>query len=393
MLDVLRGFALFGILVMNMHVFAMPWGAWALQPRPFQGGLDRAVEFMQTALFAGKANAIFSFLFGLGMTIQLRRGAERGGAFVPMYLRRLAALFVIGAVHAVLLWSGDVLHIYAGLGLLLLAVRDLPDRGIFALVGLFLLAPLVRDGWSLVTQEPPIHPVSYYEAQAHAHIAVFRDGTYAQQVAARLGVLYEGYVEAAPRLQGWLWVWVSFAVTMLLGLWTGRRRLLEDVQAHAPVIRRIMIGCLGLGVALAIAFAVLLAVMPPPSGQPTLLGFLTGVTFHLHRPLLCIGYVAAIALLFERTRMRRLLLPLASAGAMPLSNYLLQTVIATTIFYSHGLGLFAALGAAPGFVIAVTIFAVQLVLSRLWLSRFRYGPLEWLWRGATYGRLPAIRRS
>lgn len=78
---------------------------------------------------------------------------------------------------------------------------------------------------------------------------------------------------------------------------------------------------------------------------------------------------------------------------MPLSNYLLQTVIATTIFYSHGLGLFAALGAAPGFVIAVTIFAVQLVLSRLWLSRFRYGPLEWLWRGATYGRLPAIRRS
>ncbi len=393
MLDVLRGFALFGILVMNMHVFAMPWGAWALQPRLFQGWLDRAVDFMQTALFAGKANAIFSFLFGLGMTIQLRRGAERGGAFVPTYLRRLATLFVIGALHAVLLWNGDVLHIYAGLGVLLLAVRNLPGRWIFALVGLFLVAPLVRDGWALITEEPPIHPVSYYEAQARAHITVFREGTYAQQIAARLGELYEGYVEATPRLQGWVWVWVSFAVTMLLGLWTGRRRLLEDVQTHAPTIRRLTAWCLGLGAGLALAFAVLLAVMPTPNGQPTLLGFLVGAAFHLHRPLLCIGYVGAIALLFERTRMHRFLLPLASAGAMPLSNYLLQSVIATTIFYSYGLGLFATLGAAPGFLIAVAIFAAQLVLSRLWLSRFRYGPLEWLWRGATYGRLPEIRRS
>src|SRR5688572_26292852 len=133
-LDVLRGFALFGILVMNMSAFNRPWSSWAMQPRMFQGTVDLAFEFMKSTLFAGKANAIFSLLFGLGMAIQLNRATDRGGTMIPMYLRRLAVLFAIGAAHAVLVWHGDVLHIYAVLGLLLLAVRRVSDRGIVGLI-------------------------------------------------------------------------------------------------------------------------------------------------------------------------------------------------------------------------------------------------------------------
>jgi uncharacterized protein len=88
---------------------------------------------------------------------------------------------------------------------------------------------------------------------------------------------------------------------------------------------------------------------------------------------------------------KRLLMPLARAGAMPLTNYLMQSVIATTIFNSYGLGLFAKVGPALAFVISVAIFAVQLVYSRLWLAHFRFGPLEWLWRAATYGKFPPLR--
>jgi uncharacterized protein len=392
-LDVLRGFALFGILVMNMSAFNRPWSSWAMQPRMFQGTVDLAFEFMKSTLFAGKANAIFSLLFGLGMAIQLNRAADRGGTMIPMYLRRLAVLFAIGAAHAVLLWHGDVLHIYAALGLLLLAVRRVPDRGIVGLIALFLVLPMLRSAWALYSQEPPIHPVAHYAAQAHEHLRVFQSGTYLEQIGARLHDYYEGYIEATPHLQGEMWFYMSIAVTMLIGFVAGRRRLHEDVQTHNAALRKVTAWCLGIGLGIALGFSIARTFQPPPTGQPTLAGFLMGVTFNLHRPLLCVGYVAALALLLQRERVRRLLLPLASAGAMPLSNYLLQSLICTTLFYSHGLALYGQVGPALSFALAVVIFAVQVVISRMWLASFRYGPLEWLWRGAAYGELPPIRRT
>ena len=392
-LDVLRGFALLGIIIMNMDGFNMPWTAWAMDPRPFQGPLDRAASLLMMALFAGKANAIFSFLFGVGLTIQLQRAASRGGSFVAMYLRRLAVLLLLGAAHSVLLWDGDVLHVYAVLGLLLLPLRNASDRTVFILIGVFLITPLIRAAYAYFTQEPPIHPLPYYKAIAHEDINTFQSGTYAQQIASRLRDIHEGYIEALPRLQGWMWLYVSFAVTILLGLYAGRNRLFENVAAHAGTLRKVMKWCFGLGLTFGLGFAVMHVFRPPPTGLPTLLDFIAGTLFNLHRPLLCVAYIAAIALLFQRERVRRLLLPLASAGAMPLTNYLMQTILATTLFYSHGLALFATVGPALGLLLSIAIFAVQVVYSRWWLARFRFGPLEWLWRGAAYGKLSPLRRG
>jgi uncharacterized protein len=390
-LDVLRGFALFGILVMNMSWFTQPGSAWALEPRLFQGWVDRTVDFVTGAIIAGKANSIFSFLFGLGMTIQLERAASRGGKLVPLYLRRLFVLFLIGAAHAFLLWNGDVLHVYAVLGLLLLALRRASDKVVFVLIGVFLIAPVVRSGFGLYYQESIPHPLAYYRQLAHEHMRVFQHGTYAEQMAARIHDLKEMYVEAPQRLQGAIWTYPTFGATTLLGFYAGRKRLLENVQANAAWIRRVMWWCLGLGLAVSVGFSILKAIRPPPTGRPTVLGFFAGALFNLNRPLLCIAYIGAIALLFQGARGKRLLTPLAAAGSMPLTNYLMQSAIATTIFYSYGLGLFGKVGPALATVISVAIFAVQVVYSRLWLSHFRFGPLEWLWRGATYGRLPPLR--
>lgn len=390
-LDVLRGFALFGILVMNMPAFNTPWTSWALEPRLFPGLIDRAADFVSSAVFAGKANSIFSFLFGVGMTIQLGRAEARGGRIVPMYLRRLAVLFLIGAAHAILIWNGDVLHIYAVLGLLLLAVRRASDKTIFALIALCLVAPVARNAWGLYYQEPPLHPISYYVSLTHEQMRAYQQGSYAEQVAARLLDYKEWYVDATPRLQGGMWTFPVFSVTMLLGFYAGRKRLFENVQANAPAIRRAMIWGFGLGIAAAVAFAVLRAVRPPPTGQPTLIGFLIGTLYNVNRPLLCVAYIAAITLLFQRDRARKLLMSLAPVGSMPLTNYLMQSVIATTIYNSYGFGLFGEVGPALGLAITAAIFAIQIVYSRAWLSRFRFGPLEWLWRGAAYGRLPPLR--
>lgn len=389
LLDVLRGLALLGILIMNMPVFNTPWCSFAIEPKLFPAWYDRAVSFVTELFVGGKANSIFSFLFGLGMTLQLQRAAASGGGFTLVYLRRLAVLFAIGAAHALLLWNGDVLHVYAILGLLLLAVRRASDRLVFTLIAISLVAPALRAAWGLYTQEVPPHPLSYFTQLAHEQLRIYQQGTYLEQVASRVGDFEEWY-GAARRLQGAIWGFTIFAVTTLLGFHVGRRRLLEDVAANAPRIRRMMWWCLGLGLLAAAGFATIHA-LHRPTGRPTLAGFMGGFLFSLNRPLLCIAYVGAIALLFQRDRVRRALSPLVNVGRMPLTNYLMQTLIATTLFNSYGFALYGKVGPALGLAITAVIYAAQVVYSNWWMARFRFGPLEWLWRAATYGKLPAMR--
>jgi uncharacterized protein len=389
-LDVLRGFALLGIIVMNLPGYSAPWSAWMLDPRLFPGRIDRAAEFGMTLLVEGKANSIFSFLFGLGLTIQMQRAGGRGRSLTPVYLRRLAGLLVLGVAHGLLVWDGDVLQVYAVIGLLLFALRRAPDRVIVGFIGFFLLLPIARSAWGLYTQEPRSHAIAYYVALVHEHLRVFSRGSYAEQLAARALYWKEAYL-FMRELHGITWAYCSFSVTMLLGLLAGRSGVLSDVKANAPRIRRIMIGCMGLGFAAAAAMATLQAVEPPPTGQPTLFGFCEGLLYHVSRPLLCLGYTGAIALLCQRARFQRLFAPLAIVGRMPLTNYLMQSVIATTLFYSHGLGLYGKVGPALGLLVSAAIFAVQIIYSRWWLGRFRFGPLEWLWRGVSYGELPPLR--
>lgn len=389
LLDVLRGVALLGILIMNMPWFSAPWSSFALEPRLFPGWHDRAATFVTELFIGGKANSIFSFLFGLGMTLQLQRAAASGGGFALVYLRRIAVLFAIGAAHALLLWNGDVLHMYAILGLLLLAVRRASDRLVLTLIVLSLVVPTLRWAWGLYTQEQPPHPMPYFVQLAHEHMRVYQQGTYLEQVAARVGD-YKDWYGQARQLQGAILGFPLFAITMLLGFYVGRRRVLEDVPANAAWIRRTMWWCLGLGLLAAAGFATLHALYGDDV-RPTVPGFIGGLLFNLNRPLLCIAYVGAIALLFQRDGVRRLLQPLVSVGRMPLTNYLMQTLIATTLFNSYGFALYGKVGPALGLAITAAIYAAQVVTSNWWMARFRFGPMEWLWRAATYGKLPPMR--
>ncbi|MDI1432905.1 DUF418 domain-containing protein [Polyangium sorediatum] len=391
LLDVLRGFALFGILVMNMPSFGLPDGIDALDEHYFPRLYDRAAETVATIVFAGKANSIFSFLFGLGLTIQMQRAEASGARLTPLYLRRVAVLFLIGAAHAILLWNGDVLHTYAILGLLLLALRRASDRLVLGLIVFALVAPSVRGVLGLLLHEEPPYPRSYWIAQAHEHMRIFSTGTYVEQIAARLDNYAIGY-GMIRRGHGMIWWYFSVSITMLLGFYAGRKRLLEDIAGNLPRVRKVLWTCMGLGIAASVGFSLLVAFqpMPPPEG-PTWRGFLTGLLFKVNRPLLCVAYIAAIALLLQTERGKRVLLVLASPGRMPLTNYLTQSLIATTLFYSYGFAWFGKVGPLAGIGLAVVIFTVQVFWSRFWLARFRYGPLEWLWRAATYGKLPSMR--
>ncbi|HRI66244.1 MAG TPA: DUF418 domain-containing protein [Polyangium sp.] len=391
-LDVLRGFALFGIAVMNMGGFNTPAGLWARDSMYFPGMADRAMDFFTGVFFAGKANSIFSFLFALGFTIQLQRAASKGQTFVSSYLRRIAILFFMGAVHGILIWNGDVLHVYAVLGLVLLAMRNVSDRTVWVVLILSLLGGQIRGLIFTIRNEPLIHPVSFYRDLSYEHMRIFSEGTYIEQVKARLFLYQDDYSgERLSRLVGPIWGYATFLVTMLMGFYVGRKRWLENISAHVQTIRKMFWICLGLGLSVSIACFALVATRPiPPPQGPTVRGFVTGLLFNFNRPLLCVAYICAFSLLFQKESAKRFLMILAVPGRMPLTNYLMQSIMATTLFNSYGFGLFGKVGPFVGFWISVAMFAIEVVWSHYWLARFRFGPLEWLWRAATYGKFPRM---
>lgn len=389
-LDVLRGFALLGILVVNLPGAAASGYAWAAELDPFPAWWDETAEWIVNTFFSGKFNSIFSFLFGLGFTIQLTRAADRGRNVTSAYLRRMGILFAIGVAHALLVWDGDVLHIYALLGLVLLAIRRVSDKTVGALILLALLLPGVRSAYSAITEEPwPIAQASMPGRYAE-ETRTYQSGTYAEQVTHRYRGLAEIY-GFITQFRGAVIFYFSLLVTMLIGFYVGRRRIIQDLPQHAGWIRRMMVWCLAAGVVAAAGGATIFQLLEP-TGRSSMLGFLGGMLFTIQRPLLCLFYVAGIALLFMKSeRCRTLFAPLATVGRMPLTNYLIQSVTFTMLFYSWGAGLYGRFGPAACLALSAVIFTIQVLYSRWWLERFCFGPLEWIWRGATYGRFPTLR--
>jgi uncharacterized protein len=389
-LDVLRGFALLGILTVNLPGAASSGYAWAAGLDPFPAWWDKAAEWIVGTFFAGKFNSIFSFLFGLGFTIQLTRASDRGANLASVYLRRVGILFAIGVAHALLIWNGDVLHMYALLGLVLLAIRRVSDKTVFALVLVALLVPAARSAYAAVTAEPWPIPRESMAARYEEETRIYQSGTYVEQVGLRSRQMAEAY-GFITQLRGPVMFYSSLLLTMLFGFYVGRRRIIQDLPQHTAWIKRVMVWCFAIGLVAAAGGATLFLLMEP-TGRSSMLGFTGGMLFTIQRPLLCLFYIAAIALLsLKSERWRTLFSPLAIVGRMPLTNYLMQSLIFTTLLYSWGLSLYGRLGPAACLGLTAVIFAVQVLYSRWWMARFRFGPLEWLWRGATYGHFPALR--
>ena len=219
---------------------------------------------------------------------------------------------------------------------------------------------------------------------------IYQSGTYVEQVELRYRQLSEAY-GFVGQLRGPAMFYPALLMTMLFGFYVGRRRIIQDLAQHTGWIKRVMIWCVVIGLAAAAAGATVFLVMEP-TGRSSMLGFFGGMLFAIQRPLLCLFYIAAIALLsLKSERWRKLFSPLAIVGRMPLTNYLMQSIAFTTLLYSWGFGLYGRLGPAACLGLTAVIFAVQVLYSRWWMARFRFGPLEWLWRGATYGHFPELR--
>lgn len=392
-LDVLRGFAVFGILLVNMLLYSAPssyahGNVWTSAP-------DRITRALIVLFAEGKFYALFSFLFGLGLAVQMSRAEARGIRFVPLYVRRLTVLLVIGLLHAYLLWWGDILHIYAMLGFWLLLFRKRAPRTILIWAGFFMLLPtlilIITGSVSMIrarnspaaTRQPGVVAAQRErrEAATREVVKVYAEGNYGQIMRQRVKELTLEYSRMglyAPH----------FFALFLLGLYAGRRDFFRHVEAHRPFIRQVM--WVGLIIGLSGNLLVALTVELVSLGQFSPLNFLGNILFFLTAPALAFFYAAAITLIFQQTIWRKRLSPLAAVGRMALSNYLLQTLIGTMIFYSYGLGLYGRIGPALCLLLSVVIFLVQIPLSVWWLRRFKFGPVEWAWRSLTYLKLQPL---
>jgi uncharacterized protein len=401
LLDVLRGFALWGVFVSNSftwfsgRVLLPREQARALAAPPLEAVVSALYNFFVNQKFM----TLFSFLFGLGFSIQLARAEARGSAIVPLYSRRLLVLLGIGVTHLFVLWTGDVLSTYAMVGFVLLLFHQRSDRTVLAWVGVLLVAvPL------LVPALQRFGPVLLYGAQAAAEAAKASAEHEAQMKARFLAGLSSDsfwttqeanarYVSFMfPQVNRLLWM-CAILGRFLLGLLAGRHLLLQDVERNRPWHRRLLVwglvlGVLGNGTGLVVQRLRLAGLVDPAKDSWM---FTLSAIQELGYLGLAAVYVAAFALLFQRERWRRGMQLLAPVGRMALTNYLLQTVVSLCLYDGWGLGLIGQLPPSRCVALTLAVFALQVPFSHWWLSRFRFGPAEWLWRSLTYGRAQPMR--
>lgn len=385
-----RGFSLFGVILVNMFNF----GAYSII---WNEPADETAFSVMRFFFETKSWRLFAFLFGFGFALQLIRATDRGSEFAPVYLRRLIILFVIGAGHA-MIYRGDILMHYAELGLLLVLFRNVPPKLLLVLsVCLLAVFPIGRAATSLLEPEQ-MAVAADYAALLEAETAEMEEGrrTHVYAVGSVREVMAENASMKNPftRLLGPESSLPVFAM-FLLGLYTGRRRIFHDIPTHMPLIRRVFWWGFPIGLVCMTAERILNATLGYAvfrEQQATIVPqFFGDVIFVYGSTLLALGYAAGITLLAQHSLGKRLLSPFGAAGRIALTAYISGSLMFGALFYGFAFGNAFHLGPAAVLGYAVLFFAILILFAVWWTNRFRFGPMEWVWRSLTYLTLPSMR--
>lgn len=368
--DALRGFALLGILMVNIGYFASGYTFHGTADPAFRSTADEAVRSAVTLLFTMKFYVLFSFLFGYSLTLQTAVSERAGAAPAPRHLRRSAGLLVLGLLHAVLLFQGDILATYAVLGLVLYAFRHVRTRT--ALVAAAVLVGWVVLIFSLLALAAPVG------VDEKAALEAGRATT--EALAGGPASIIAEHLENLPAMAvALLFQQAPTALAMFfVGLAAGRLGVLAEPARHAVLLRRVQWIGLAVGGTGAMAYAVL------DGSRPFAAIAIASVT----APLLSAAYATTLLRVFRRGAGQRVRGALAPAGRMALTNYLSQSLVCVLLFTGAGAGLVGSVPPAGVLGIAAALFAVQLLWSRWWLGRHRYGPVEYALRAFSYASLP-----
>ena len=387
-LDVIRGFALLGILLANMAFFKTPAiqeSGFFMNSLPLDGGVwDVSASLFIDTFILGKFYPMFSLLFGLGFYLFYERANSRELDGRKLFKRRLVFLLGIGLIHLVLIWSGDILFTYAIAGFaLLLFVNRTPKVilawGISLIAGMTLLLGLFVTGGNFVLQSKMGGSLQE-ETRAGIDEAyrVMSEGGFAEILLHRLDNEVFLILSNSPFSA------LNVLGIFLIGLYMGKKGWFRDVEAHMSNWKKLRLHAGWSGIILTALFIGLTYdFLPVPYWLGSALGQGLNITAG---PLLMLFYVSAAVLYLHNKQPGFFTGSLAAVGRMALTNYLLQSIIAVFLFFGYGFGLFGSVGAFAGMLTALGIYVLQVIGSRLWLQHFRQGPMEALWRKWTYSR-------
>lgn len=402
-LDAIRGVAVMGILAMNIVAFAMPFSAYV---NPLAGGpvatLDLATWFFNFVFIDSKMRGMFSMLFGAS-TLLVIQSAEAGGrSAAGAHYSRMIWLAIFGLIHFYFIWFGDILSLYAICGLLLFAFRGLSVKAlvIWAITFFVIAIGLLGSGWLMfaLAEAGKLPPEAM--AQVHDGLAAMNadmgpgSASYAKDVALHLGSYGQivadklGEKAGEPFIQALMFLWETMGL-MLIGMALFKSRMLTGDWEPARYRKWALTGFL-----IGIPPLVGLAWYQYANGFSAVSTF--GASLSLSVPFdvaMTVGWAALIMLLIKTAASDAVRARLAATGRMAFTNYLMTSIVMTTIFYGYGFGLFGSVGRAALYLFCFGMWAAMLLWSKPWLDRFNYGPLEWIWRSLSRRQLQPMRKT
>jgi uncharacterized protein len=371
-IDAVRGAALYGVLVVNlMDAFRVPLLGAIVLTQTYEG-IDQWASLFVRHVLQGKAVALFAFLFGLGMAVQYERRIAAGEG-VGRLARRMLVLGVFGVLHLLFVWNGDILSQYAFCGLLLLPLLSADEgklaRWFWGLLFLHFTVPMVA-----VVTWPDTETLRRLYEQADR---IYSMGSWGE-------VRIHSYVEFLVLLPMFASTLPETLCLFVAGMIAWRRGYFQRPGEHLPFLRRAAVAGIAIGAVMTMLGSDSRWVRDDAIGAALLQLFTASAS-----PLiLAMGYAAALLLYLHAHPAGAVARFLAPAGRMAFTNYIVQSLAFSWIFFGHGLGFINRLGPAAALAFGTAFFALQALASRGWLARHRYGPLEWLWRTLTYGRPP-----
>lgn len=382
-IDAVRGFALLGILMMNIMSFAGP----TLQDQftgaasdIYTGAANSGVIFFINTFVTSNFYTMFSFLFGLGFYIFLSRAEKKPGSTSLLFLRRMMMLLAIGLFHAIFIWYGDILTVYAVTGMILLIFYKFkPVVNLTVSIFILLLGTVFIIAMSLLLF-------------AAGSAGVGGAGSFDPGFNMVQSLNDAGYMDVLNLNISIFSIMISSNITMiplvlamfLIGLFVGQKRLYENLASH----RKLLVWTAVVGIVIGTPLKILVGYGLTYMMHNPAWSILTMLAYTAAGPLMSLGYVALFVLITLKFKsLTKLLQPV---GQMALTNYVMQSILMTGFFY--GMNLFNKIDAVWFIPIVLSVFLIQIVYSHLWMRKFKFGPLEWLWRAVTYGKIITIKK-
>jgi uncharacterized protein len=389
-LDVLRGFAVLGILIMNIQSFSMIEAAY-INPAAYGDltGLNKLIWILSHLFADQKFMTIFSIMFGAGIALMTSKIEAKGQSSAGLHYRRTFWLLIIGLIHAYVFWHGDILVSYALCALLAFLFRKLSPKKLL-IVGIILIAVSSLLYFLSGLTVPFWDPETY-----QGTMASWKPGPeiIAKEISAFRGNWLEQMTIRAPsslKFQTFLFLfWTGWRAggLMLIGMALYKWGILTNQRSKRFYLISMCIGFV-------IGIPIVGYGMIRNFSANWLLDFsmFFGWQYNCWGSLfIAFGYICLIMIICKSMKVQKITSPFAAVGRMALTNYLLQTIICTIIFYGHGLGLFGHVERKNQILIVIAVWLIQLIISPVWLRYFRFGPAEWLWRSLTYLKLQPMK--